>query len=185
VLLWHLPSNENSNGCESCNPYVDDYVQFRSGVCHYNLSVLIYCFTYMTVSLVVGVQVWHVFSILFLGCWAYLTHWPTLILCTMSIGKLESLLHLLTEILQQFVIHFDISVFSCGIPIPLLLVMVVLCVCVCVCTRTHACMCTWYCHISYSKENITFKVLNSNVAEVFWSVVLCEWMSMSWNFKGL
>ena len=91
----------------------------------------------------------------FFGCWAYLTHWLTRILLTISIGKLESLLHFLTEILQQFVVRFNSLVFSSGILLPLLMVVVVLCVCVCVC------VCAWYCHISDSKENVTFKVLTA------------------------
>jgi len=58
-------------------------------------------------------------------------------LFTMSIGKLQSLLHL-TEIMQQFVVHFDTFISSCGILIPLVMVVVVFYVCVCVCVCAHA-----------------------------------------------
>jgi len=62
-------------------------------------------------------------------------------LFTMSIGKLQSLLHLLTEIMQQFAVHFDTFIFSCGILIPLVMVVVVFYVCVCVCVCACACVC--------------------------------------------
>jgi len=57
----------------------------------------------------------------------------------MSVGKLQSLLHLLTEILQQFAVHFDTFVFSCGILISLVMVVGFLCVCMCLCVRARPC----------------------------------------------
>ena len=91
----------------------------------------------------------------------------------MSTGKLQSLLHLLTEIVQQFAVHFDTFVFSCGILIGGGGGCVCVCVCVCVRERereregvharahTCTCLCMWYCHISYSKENVTSKDLTA------------------------